>query len=73
MKQQADKHRVDRSYSIGDWVFLKLQPYRQVSIKGHHHKFQAKFFGLFQIVDTVGAVAYKLQLPDSAQRRKWEL
>lgn len=67
MKQQADKHRVDRSYSIGDWVFLKLQPYRQVSVRGHHQKFQAKFFGPFKIVDIVGAIAYKLQLPDSAQ------
>lgn len=35
MEVQADKHRTDRSYSIGDWVFVKLQPYRQLSLKDH--------------------------------------
>lgn len=31
MKKQADKHRFERSFQIGDWVFLKLQPYTQAS------------------------------------------
>lgn len=28
MKNQADSKRTDVSFSIGDWVFLKLQPFR---------------------------------------------
>jgi hypothetical protein len=32
MKQLADKNRSKREFSVGDWVFLKLQPYRQNSI-----------------------------------------
>ncbi|KAJ9562552.1 hypothetical protein OSB04_007712 [Centaurea solstitialis] len=32
MKLQADKHRSERIFSVGDWVYLKLQPYRQHSV-----------------------------------------
>jgi hypothetical protein len=28
MKQQADKHWSERSFEVGDWVFLRLQPYK---------------------------------------------
>ena len=30
MKQQADQHRSVRSFEVGDWVFLRLQPYKQI-------------------------------------------
>ncbi|XP_070023164.1 uncharacterized protein [Nicotiana sylvestris] len=33
MKMQADKHRTDRRYDAEDWVYVKLQPYRQLSLK----------------------------------------
>jgi hypothetical protein len=33
MKQQADQHRSERSFEVGDWVFLRLQPYKQMSLK----------------------------------------
>ncbi|GJS92255.1 V-type proton ATPase subunit A3 [Tanacetum coccineum] len=33
MKQQADKGRSERQFGIGDWVLLKLQPHRQVTLK----------------------------------------
>lgn len=29
MKQVADRHRSERSFELGDWVFVKLQPYRK--------------------------------------------
>lgn len=32
MKQQADKHRSDRTFEIGDMVYVKLHPYRQTSV-----------------------------------------
>lgn len=32
MKLRADKHRVARSFQVGDWVYLRLQPYRQKTL-----------------------------------------
>ncbi|XP_070032984.1 uncharacterized protein [Nicotiana tomentosiformis] len=47
----------------GDWVHIKLQLYRQLSLKSHNfQKLSAKFFGPFQILVRVGAVAYTLNL-----------
>lgn len=34
MKKYADEHRTERSFQVGDWVLLKLQSYRQLSIRG---------------------------------------
>jgi transposase InsO family protein len=32
MKKFADQSRTERSFSVGDWVYFKLQPYRQNSV-----------------------------------------
>lgn len=48
MKDQADKKRSERSFAVGDWVFVKLQPYVQVSVAARaNHKLSFRFFGLF--------------------------
>lgn len=31
MKKQADKSRTDKTFHEGYWVYIKLQPYRQLS------------------------------------------
>ncbi|XP_021648399.2 uncharacterized protein LOC110641110 [Hevea brasiliensis] len=67
MKTQANKGRVNRELTVGDWVFLKLQLYRQLSIRKGYHKFQPKYFGPFQITDRIGAVTYHLNFPSDAQ------
>ena len=28
MKQQADWHRMKRDFEVGEWVFVRLQPYK---------------------------------------------
>jgi hypothetical protein len=33
MKLFADKKRYERYFSVGDWIYLKLQPYRQTSVQ----------------------------------------
>lgn len=32
MKSFVDQHRTERTFDVGDWVFLKLQPYRQNTV-----------------------------------------
>jgi len=64
MKQQVDKHRTDRTLTLGDFVYVKLQPYRQQSVVHRSsNKLSAKFFGPFPIIAKIGAVAYILHFP----------
>ncbi|GJR43824.1 putative mitochondrial protein [Tanacetum coccineum] len=65
MKNQADKHRTDRSYEVGDWVYLKLQPYRKVR-QNPYHRLSAKYYGPFLVCAKVGQVAYELHLPSDS-------
>jgi hypothetical protein len=67
MKHQADKFRLDRDFQVGDSVLLKLQPYVQSSVVNRAHpKIAFKFFGPFKVLQHVGSVAYKLDLPSTA-------
>ncbi|KAD5317318.1 hypothetical protein E3N88_17264 [Mikania micrantha] len=68
MKQYADAKRSDRSFEKGDWVYLKLQPFVQSSLRRiRHPKLGPKYFGPFLIIAKVGNCAYRLDLPDEAQ------
>jgi hypothetical protein len=68
MKQQADKRRSDKSFDIGEWVFVKLRPHRQQSIVSRiNAKLAARYFGPYPVVERIGAVAYKLRLPDGSR------
>lgn len=64
MKQYADKHRSERKFEEGDWVYLKLQAYKQISVAGTgNHKLNPKFFGPFEVLKKIGTCAYRLNLP----------
>jgi hypothetical protein len=52
MVQLANKKRSERIFKIGDWAYLKLQPYRQNSIaQRKSQKLAAKYFGPYQITE----------------------
>ncbi|CAJ2669245.1 unnamed protein product [Trifolium pratense] len=64
MKLGADKHRRDIEFAVNSWVYVKLQPYRQVSLsKAKYHRFSKRYYGPYLILERIGKVAYKLALP----------
>ncbi|WMV42463.1 hypothetical protein MTR67_035848 [Solanum verrucosum] len=68
MKVYADKRRTEREFNVGDWVFLKLQPYKQTSVAVRKSlKLASKFYGPYQVMKKIGPVAYKLELPPTAK------
>ncbi|XP_048433256.1 receptor-like protein 11 [Pyrus x bretschneideri] len=68
MKVQADKHRSERTFEVGDLVYLKLIPYQLHSLTTYvYHKLHPKFYGHFEVLEKVGEVAYKLKLPETSK------
>ena len=68
MKQAADTKHRDISFDVGDWVYLRLQPYRQHTIfRRTCQKLSTRYYGPFQIEARIGPVAYRLKLPDGTR------
>jgi hypothetical protein len=64
MKRQTDKKQFEREFDVGAMVYMKLQPYVQSSVMSRaNQKLSFKYFGAFQILEHVGSVAYRQQLP----------
>jgi hypothetical protein len=67
MKLQADKRRSERSFQVGDMVYLKLQPYVQAYLAPRaHQKLSYRYFGPYKILSRIGDVTYKLDLSASS-------
>lgn len=63
MKQFTDKKRSDRVFEVVDFIFLKLQPYRQISVAVRKNlKLAAKYYGPYKVSRRIGGVAYELEL-----------
>jgi hypothetical protein len=68
MEAQANKKRKNCTFTPGDLVLLRLQPYRQQTVQRRtSQKLSKRFFGPFAVIRRIGAVAYELDLPASSR------
>jgi hypothetical protein len=68
MKQQVDQHCSEREFEVGDWVFMRLQPYKQMSLKKQKkdNKLAPKYYGPYKVLQRIGSMDYKLEFPPSS-------
>jgi hypothetical protein len=68
MKKQADKKRTDRSFTVADHVFIKLQPYAQSSTASRsNNKLAFKYFGPYSIKRIINPTAFEVALPPESK------
>ncbi|GJV80387.1 putative reverse transcriptase domain-containing protein [Tanacetum coccineum] len=63
-KSYVDKRRKPLEFSVGDYVLLKVSPWKGVVHFGKKGKLAPRFVGPFEIIEKVGPVAYRLDLPE---------
>ena len=64
-KSYADVRCRPLEFEVGDHVFLKVMPKRRVVRFGKRGKLSPRFIRPFEILERIGAVAYRLELPPS--------
>jgi hypothetical protein len=68
MKQQDDKRRTNKEFTIVDWVFVRLQPYKYNSLKTYKkQKLAPNFYGPYQIRRRIGQFSYALDIPNKGK------
>lgn len=67
-RRYANNHRRELIFQEGDWIFFKLQPYRMRSLaRKPNEKLSPRFYGPYKVIQKIGEVAYRLELPEGKQ------
>ena len=67
-KSYADSKRKETVHEVGDIVYLRVSPLRGVKRFGVKGKLAPRFIGPYRVLERMGEVAYKLELPEGLSR-----
>ena len=80
-KKYADQKRKEVQYDVGNYVFIKISPMKKILRFGKQGKLIPRYIGPYKILERIGNVAYKLELPEEmraihdvfhvSQLRRW--
>ena len=67
-EELLDKHHRDVTFEPGEYVYLKIDSWKQRAMrKKYNFKLAKKFYGPFKILQKIRLVAYRLELPIASQ------
>nr|GFA48226.1 putative reverse transcriptase domain-containing protein [Tanacetum cinerariifolium] len=67
-KSYTDLKRKLKEFQVGDKVMLKVSPWKGVVHFGKRGKLNPRYVGPFKVLERIGDVAYKLDLPEELSR-----
>ena len=67
-KSYADTKRKEVVYEIGNRAYLRVSPLRALKRLGVKGKLAPRFVGPYRVLEHMGEVAYKLELPEGLSR-----
>ena len=67
-KSYADNRMRDLEFQVGDKVFMRISPWKEVLRFGKKGKLSPRYMGPYEIVERIGKVAYRLRLPPELTR-----
>ncbi|KAL3500033.1 hypothetical protein ACH5RR_039126 [Cinchona calisaya] len=68
MKEVVDRNRIERTFEVGEFAYLKLQPYGQTLLAIRKNlKLVARCYAPYRVIRNEGTAVYELDLSPNSQ------